>query len=445
MFGGGGFGSTTPAPTPGLFGGGGGGAAGAAPSGTAPSLFGGSTAAAPSTGSTLFGASTTAPGFAGATAAAAPAPTGTTSLFGTSAPATTSFGAGGTTFGAAPAASTGQMSTAPGFFGTSSGNPFGQGTSGGGMFGQAPSGGMFGQGTTSAGGLFPTQTQTQQQTASLFGAPAASSSLSVLPGALTIAGQQQPQQQQQQQQQAWEREVRSIVEAYDPNNPSCRFQFVLYNKVDDASVYDPAPAFRIHPGLYQQAVRENPDPAKLVPVPALGFDALNQRIAQQSLARSHHAKELEICRERINVLDQEYECIKKVTIPGYRQRHADLSLRLLRIARALDMQQGRGFPRSDGELRLSKELDALERSCEKLRVSVEGIASSVPMHESGDHVLDMFRLNSSDPNYKRIYEFLDQQRRSLRHLIDLLHSDTRDVNIMVKGYTAKLNPDRVAG
>lgn len=195
-----------------------------------------------------------------------------------------------------------------------------------------------------------------------------------------------------------------------------------------------------------------------------GFDALNQRIAQQSLARSHHAKELEICRERINVLDQEYECIKKVTIPGYRQRHADLSLRLLRIARALDMQQGRGFPRSDGELRLSKELDALERSCEKLRVSVEGIASSVPMHESGDHVLDMFRLNSSDPNYKRIYEvrgmavrsapgfvyltpvqFLDQQRRSLRHLIDLLHSDTRDVNIMVKGYTAKLNPDRVAG
>ncbi|CEO98958.1 hypothetical protein PBRA_007072 [Plasmodiophora brassicae] len=337
------------------------------------------------------------------------------------------------------------MSTAPGFFGTSSGNPFGQGTSGGGMFGQAPSGGMFGQGTTSAGGLFPTQTQTQQQTASLFGAPAASSSLSVLPGALTIAGQQQPQQQQQQQQQAWEREVRSIVEAYDPNNPSCRFQFVLYNKVDDASVYDPAPAFRIHPGLYQQAVRENPDPAKLVPVPALGFDALNQRIAQQSLARSHHAKELEICRERINVLDQEYECIKKVTIPGYRQRHADLSLRLLRIARALDMQQGRGFPRSDGELRLSKELDALERSCEKLRVSVEGIASSVPMHESGDHVLDMFRLNSSDPNYKRIYEFLDQQRRSLRHLIDLLHSDTRDVNIMVKGYTAKLNPDRVAG
>eukprot|EP00474_Spongospora_subterranea_P009069 CRZ09527.1 hypothetical protein [Spongospora subterranea] len=242
---------------------------------------------------------------------------------------------------------------------------------------------------------------------------------------------------------AWELEIQSILDAYDINNPSCRFQFVLYNKVEDASVLEPSSAFRIHTGLYQQAVRENPDPKHLVPVPALGFDALKQRIAQQAKARSHHATEIDICKERIYRLEHDHDCIKKLNIPEYRQRHLDLSRRLLRIAKTLDIHQGRGFPRSDAELKFSKDLEMLERDAEKVRVNVEGVASAVPMQDAQDAQLDMFRLDSSDPNFKRIYEFLDQQRQSLKGLISLLNNDLRDVNIMAKSYNAKLNPDRI--
>lgn len=127
------------------------------------------------------------------------------------------------------------------------------------------------------------------------------------------------------------------------------------------------------------------------------------------------------------------------------------------MARHLDIHQGRGYPRSDAELRLSKELETLDRLIEKQRISVEGIQSGVPMAEEG--VSDQLRLNEADPNYKRIYEviciyfasvvsltyiqFLDQQRQAIRHLIELLQKDIRDCTTMHAGYVERLNPGRM--
>ena len=63
---------------------------------------------------------------------------------------------------------------------------------------------------------------------------------------------------------SWETEVRAIYDAYNPQSPNCRFQYVLYNKVDNPSLTQTSPQFALHSGLWQQATRDNPDPQQYV-------------------------------------------------------------------------------------------------------------------------------------------------------------------------------------
>jgi hypothetical protein len=70
----------------------------------------------------------------------------------------------------------------------------------------------------------------------------------------------------------------------------CKHYF--YNLVDPAQVnlYG-RPPNATNEALWQKAVRENPDRSCLVPVVAIGFDDLRQRVeAQSQQAASHHEK-----------------------------------------------------------------------------------------------------------------------------------------------------------
>jgi hypothetical protein len=94
--------------------------------------------------------------------------------------------------------------------------------------------------------------------------------------------------------------------------------------------------------------------------------------------------------------------------------------------------QGRGFPRNDSELRLSKELDHLGHTANQLKgcvlfghrifnplfgtVSVEGISPGLPLEKAMDLPTSL-KLGDHDPNVKRIFKVTDLvTNRNSKHL-----------------------------
>ncbi|KAJ1020073.1 hypothetical protein NDA16_004353 [Ustilago loliicola] len=231
-------------------------------------------APATSTGGGLFG------GFGSSQPAAAPAASSTTS------------GGGLFSFGAKPAATSQPQQPA------GSTSTFGSTTN-------TASGGLFGSSTTQpsstgAGFSFGASTnntqqqqqQPQQQTTSLFGAPASSFS--------TTSSAQQPVAQTQFSVQpsrpqapsaqpdkklgpSLSTKLEQIRAAWDTCNASgCRFAYYFYNNAGNSQNLKliqgrrPDAVGPMHDQLWAAAVRENPDPNRLYPVLALGFNDLKK-------------------------------------------------------------------------------------------------------------------------------------------------------------------------
>ncbi|CAK5284667.1 unnamed protein product [Mycena citricolor] len=244
-------------------------------------------ATAPGTG--LFGANTAAPGTTPAlggglfaNSAAKPA----TGLFGSSTttqptPGTGLFGA--STAGTQPAAGTS-------IFGTSSAQPAagtstGTGTGmfgGSGMFGAKPLGatqsaGPFGNASTN--NLAPPQ-QNALTTSALGGG-----------GGTVDEGTR------------LQARIEALYQAWNPSSPQCRFQYIFYNRVDAGRIAQYGrPQNALNETVWARAVRDNPDPATLVPALATSFDDLRQRVDAQGTQAAGQAKHMEEIQKRLATL-----------------------------------------------------------------------------------------------------------------------------------------------
>lgn len=115
---------------------------------------------------------------------------------------------------------------------------------------------------------------------------------------------------------------------------------MLYNFVDHASAYE-KPA-NVHPVLWQQAVAQNPDPSRLVPVEAKGFADLKERAESQDVATRKHIEVLNGIGDVLRSLRQRHEVSTLSKVEQYTKRHHDLSRRLIALQRKLELIAARG-------------------------------------------------------------------------------------------------------
>ncbi|EKM57328.1 uncharacterized protein PHACADRAFT_255029 [Phanerochaete carnosa HHB-10118-sp] len=316
------------------------------------------------------------------------------SLFGN--PSSTSANTGGGLFGSTANNSTSTTGNPSNFFGntTSNNTPslFGQTQQQkpvGSLFGTPtpqPSGGLpFGQSSTqqpnqpTTGSLFgqPTQQQQQQQQfqGSLFGnlnqPPATTTGgffgnstlgastlgISTL-GASTLGGTNvgapslggsllasrttaiplQQQQDPQSQFIALIQRIEGVKQAWDSSSPHCRFQHYFYNLVDPAQVhFYGRPSNAVNDALWQKAVRENPDPDCMVPVIAVGFDDLQQRVDAQTRAAAQHQEKLKELKTRLEALSQRHQVTNLARLRRAQALQAQLTHRVLRITQHLHL------------------------------------------------------------------------------------------------------------
>lgn len=304
--------------------------------GTTGSLFGNTNAQQPAGGS-LFSGTTTPGGASGSTTAPQQPATG---LFG-STMATSAQAAGGSfgsttgtnpLFGNKSPASIFGSQAAPATFTTTATTPslFGQSaTSLPGQFQAKPSGTLFGS------------TAQPTRTGSLFGsslAPPTASTSSLLGSRSSPTAVPQQQSDPQSQFAGLTQKIDAIAEAWNPNSPQCRFQHYFYNLVDpnQASLYG-RPPNATNESLWQRAVRDNPDPTCLVPVLALGFDALHMRVeaqTQQAAAQQEKLRELE---KRLASLKAVHNDNNMARIQRAVSQNTQISHRLLKLIQHLHL------------------------------------------------------------------------------------------------------------
>ncbi|KZP17043.1 hypothetical protein FIBSPDRAFT_1047146 [Athelia psychrophila] len=132
--------------------------------------------------------------------------------------------------------------------------------------------------------------------------------------------------------------IEGIAAAWNSQSPDCRFQHYFFNLVDPAQVnlYG-RPPNATNEALWQKAVRENPDRTCLVPVVAIGFDDLQQRVdAQAQQATAHHEKLKEL-RSRIEALSQRHSISNATRLSRASAIQTQITHRLLRLIQHLHL------------------------------------------------------------------------------------------------------------
>ncbi|KAI8343612.1 nucleoporin complex subunit 54-domain-containing protein [Chlamydoabsidia padenii] len=426
-----GFGSTTPAstaPTTGFGGGFGNTQQQQAPATSMPSFGGG------------FGTSTTA-------TTTTQAPTTSFSGFGNNAQqqqqgqtaATTGFSGFGTGgFGNTQTQQQQQKPAFGGFGGFNSTTPstgFGNTAPSTGFGSTAPS--------TGFGGFGNNQQQQQQSTTGGFGSNNAGLFGQQKPATGFGFGQStgnafgQPQQSQPQPQQpqynVWQ-QLALIKAHWDPSSPLCQFRHYFYNMVppNEVQLYVRPP--NQDEQLWNEAQQKNPDPSCMVPVLAVGFEDVLKRMNIQDQQSELHKEKLEEIDQRLETVRRKYELGSRARLEEHKRRHADLTQRVIRLLRTVQVIRYKGIPLNQQEELCQKQLEELStrtNNPEQLYTKMLALWSQLQNIKTTRTHTDDGRweaLNQHDTN--RIAKILGDEQQGLMHVTDMLTKDLEDVKAL---------------
>ncbi|GJE93078.1 nucleoporin complex subunit 54-domain-containing protein [Phanerochaete sordida] len=412
-------------------------------------------------------------------------------LFGST--ANTSTNTGGGLFG-----NMSTTGTTPGLFGnnaqSNTGGLFGQNQQkpAGSLFGtpasQPAGGSLFGQSSTqqnqpATNSLFGQATQQQQLQGSLFsnfsqpsgglfgGSTLGMSTLGgTTLGASSLGGgllasratgiPVQQQQDPQSQFAALAQRIEGVKQAWDPSSPQCRFQHYFYNLVDPAQVHMYGrPANATNDALWQKAVRENPDPSCMVPVLAVGFDDLQQRVDAQTRASAQHQEKLKELKTRLEALSQRHAVTNLARLRRAQALQTQLTHRVLRLSQHLHLLvpalRSSSIRPAEEALRAAlEELDEDVRrpgALGKMRAKLNelwALVDAVRAARERDRQEGAVEWAVVDEDgLARIAQVLAEEQAGLAHVTNILQRDLKDLGVIL-GMPAKeeeTGPDALTG
>jgi len=217
------------------------------------------------------------------------------------------------------------------------------------------------------------------------------------------------------------------------NGPDCVFTHHFYNLVNKGEVHLYAKPQDMDERLWRQALEDNPDKERLVPVQAKLFGDLKTRVEEQVKTNKNHEKALQTIELIIEQIQQKHELNTLVKIEEYKRRHMELSARVLRIMKKVDLLQNLGRPISTEEEAFRSKLEKIERELQmptQFKGRLNELLSLVRMQED---VVQVNHENLDEESLETISKFLQQQQKGIQTLSQVVAKDMKDLAIIMEG------------
>ncbi|MBW0503891.1 hypothetical protein O181_043606 [Austropuccinia psidii MF-1] len=249
--------------------------------------------------------------------------------------------------------------------------------------------------------------------------------------------------------------ISKIYASWNVSDPQCQFQYFFYNVVpsDQVHLYGKPPQLAPDDPKWQRAKRNNPDPSRLVPTLAIGFEDLFKRVnVQQNQARLHLNKLNEIS-SKLNEIMSKQNLETTSRLHKLRTEQAKLSSRLISLVGKLSGLTSLGGPSGmiHQTQHASKREEELIERIKNLTISLEE-GGKVKVGELWAKVNQLKTIggplnNESNGKWaindereiKKVLEVLLSQQKGIDHLTLLLRKLRVDVLIMRQSFNLESN------
>ncbi|XP_059613938.1 probable nucleoporin Nup54 [Phlebotomus argentipes] len=202
---------------------------------------------------------------------------------------------------------------------------------------------------------------------------------------------------------------------------------------DQLKEYLMNPPRGIDPRMWRQAIQDNPDPTRLIPVPVIGFQELKWRTKCQEVETDMHNQYLaKVTRDLENLKQRHTSSTAKIM--EYRRKFAELSHRILKIIVKQEITRKMGVAMSPEEEILRSKLEnmqALVSAPTQFKGRLSELLSQMRMqrdqwsHSGGSNEYKLDKDSTDE-----MQTFLAMQQKAMALLIETMNKDIRALKII---------------
>lgn len=225
--------------------------------------------------------------------------------------------------------------------------------------------------------------------------------------------------------------IRAYGMCWSKETLACRFNHAFYNSVELGEAPKYARPANVDERSWLQAVQQNPDPQRMVPVFAKGFEDLKKRVDKQDAEIKEHQVILQTTNKLINGIYHKHQVGTIVKMEAYKRRNMELASRVLRVMKKIETLRALGTPSMPEEEAFRDKLQALRRDLNepnKFKSMLNELTSLVRMQ---DEMQDLNYETIDEENMDKIFQVLQQQQEGLVRLTDIVTRDLQDLHLML--------------